>query len=220
MRVPGRSTLLTITPKALLLRLEGADWVSGIIDDSERYMPDTNNPKLLRPGLILGHNSDDGKWYICWGALLSADEAAGQTTLSVTTGTGNTRFTTSDPDAAAFNIKIIGPGGTPGEQDLGAATTVAADSIIVTNALNVLYPTGSYVYRSPATDYGQDIAQGILYDYVSMDDGIGGDIDVQAQILVRGLVDESELVAKTDKHVGELRDPALGDIAHQILFES
>ena len=191
MRIPGTATLLTLTPKALITR-GLPTLISGIIDDSERYMPDSSNPKLLRPGLILGHNSNDGKWYICWCTLLSAAEAAGQTTLSVSTGEGNTRFTTSDPDAAAFNAKIIGPGGIPGEQDLGAVTTVAANSIIVTNALAVEYPANSYVYRSPATDYDQDVGQGILWDYVSVDDGIGGDIDVQTLILTGGIVDQSE----------------------------
>jgi hypothetical protein len=219
-RVPGRATLLTLTPKALLRRMAGADWISGIIDDAERYMPDSANPKLLRPGLALGYNTNDGKWYICWCALLTAAEAAGQTTLSVTTGTGNTRFTASDPDGSAFNVKIIGPGGIPGEQDLGAVTGVAASTITITNSLNVEYPANSYVYRSPATDYDQDVAQGILWDYVSVDDGIGGDTDVQAQILVRGVVDESELDAVTDLQIGQLRDATVGAIAHELLFES
>ena len=219
MRVPGTATLLTLTPKALITR-GLPTLISGIIDDSERYMPDSSNPKLLRPGLILGHNSNDGKWYVCWCTLLSGAEAAGQTTLSVTAGQGNTRFTASDPDAAAFNVKIIGPGGIPGEQYLGAITSVEANTITITTALLVEYPANSYVYRSPATDYDQDVAQGILWDYVSVDDGVGGDIDIQTLILVGGIVDESELTAKTNLHIGQLRDSDLGDVAHDFLFES
>lgn len=184
-------------------------------------MPNSSSPMWLPAGLPLGHNSNTGKWVICWGAELSADEAAGQTTLSVTTGTGNTRFTASDPDAAAFNVKIIGPGGFPAEQDLGALTGTAANTITATNALAVGYLAGSYVYRSPATDYDQDIAQGILLDEVSVDSGIdGGDVEVQARILVEGVVDQSEMVYALDLFLSQLRDPTVGDIAHQIRFES
>ena len=220
MLTPGRSTLLTITPKQLLRSTVGMRTTSGIIDHVERYMPDSSNPKMLRPGLVLGHNSNTGNWVICWCTLLSADEAAGQTTLSVTAGTGNTRFTTSDPGSAAFNVKIIGPGGFPAEQDLGAVTTVAANTIIITTALAVGYPSGSYVYRSPATDYDQDVAQGILLDYCSMDDGIGGDADQQTVILVEGVIDQSELTAPTNLLIAQLRDPTLGDVAHAFRFES
>ena len=220
MRIPGSRTLLTITPKALLRTLVGARFYAGIIDDAERDMLNTGATLILRPGLILGHNTSDGKWYICWGSQLSAAEAAGQTTLSVTTGHGNTRFTTSDPDSNAFNVKIVGPGGTPAEQDLGALTGVAASTITVTTALNVAYPSGSYVYRSPATDNDQDIAIGILYQYTSVDNSLGGDIEASAQILVAGTIDESELIGATDLQIGQLRDPNLGDIAHQFMFES
>lgn len=220
MRAPGVSTDITTAPKAVLKYASTGRWVSGIIDDAERYMPSSANPKWLPAGMIVGRNSNSGLWFICWGAELSADEAAGQTTLSVTTATGNTRFTASDPDAAAFNIKIVGPGGFPAEQDLGAITGVAANTITITNALVVGYPSGSYVYRSPATDYNQDVAVGILDTEVSLDDGYGGSRFVQVPILVGGIVDTTQLAYSLDLWLSQLRDGTVGDIVHGFGFES
>lgn len=219
MLAPRTATLITITPKALIRR-GPYTLLPGIIDDAERDMANTGATKILRPGLIFGHNSSDAKWYICYGAKLTAAEAVGQTTLSVTTATGNVRFTASDPDSAAFNVKIVGPAGMPAEQDLGAIVSVAASTIVVTNPLEFEYPSGSYVYRSPATDYDQDVAQGILFAHTSTDDGIGGDAEAIGLFLVQGVIDESELIGATDLQIGQLRNPALGDIAHQLLFES
>ena len=217
MRVPGIATVYETISKALIKR--GVPiFTSGIMDSAERDMLHTGYTLILRPGLILGRNTNNGRWFICYGTTLSADEAAAQTTLSVVKGTG--LFPASDPDAAAFNIKIVGPGGIPAEQNLGAVVTVGATSIVVTTALLVDYPSGSFVYRSPATDYGQDIAQGILWSEASVDAEIGGgDVDAQVVILTHGIVDSAQLIGSTDLFLGQLRDPDVGSIAHRFEFE-
>lgn len=220
MLAPGQRIKAVFIPKALIVR-GSRTRIGGTIDSAERDRLNTSYPMILRPGLILARNSNNGRWYICWGTTLSADEAAAQTTLSVATGTGNDgRFDLSDPDSNADNIWIVGPGGIPGTQDLGALSGIAASTITVTNGLNVMYPSGSYVYRAPATTpYDADIAQGILYENVSVDAGFGADGNVQADILTHGIVDSNQLIGSINLWQGQLMDPTIGNVAHEITFE-
>ena len=208
------SQLLT-TPKALLKCSPSlCRFISGVIGSAERDRLHIQNTKVLRPGLMLGHNSDTKKWMVIHATYLSAAEAAGQTTLSVLASSGSGRFVAND------NIKIVGPGGIPGEQDLGLLVTANADTLVVTTALVVAYPANSFLYKSAATDYDADVAQGILYEFTAVDDGLGNAADCEAMILTHGVVDSDEIIGSTNLSLGQLMDMTVGDIAHQIGFES
>jgi hypothetical protein len=110
---------------------------------------------FLEYGLLMGKNSSTSKWYPIRGTTLSADEAQGQTVLSVTR---------PGIFQAGDNVKIVAADGTPAEQDLGAVVTVGASTITVTNALTDAagFASADWIYWSPATDYTQDVAVGVL----------------------------------------------------------
>lgn len=95
----------------------------------------------LLAGTVMGKRSD-GQYAPVRRSSLSADEAIGQTELSVT-------------DPAIFSVgqvvSIQKADGSEGE-DLGAVTAVGANTITVTNALAAAKSTGAYVYVSDGSE--------------------------------------------------------------------
>lgn len=95
----------------------------------------------LLAGTILGKRSD-GQYAKVRRTTLSADEAIGQTVLSVT-----------DPTIFSIGqtVKIMEADGTEVE-NLGAITAIGADTITVTTALVAAKTSGAYVYVADGSE--------------------------------------------------------------------
>jgi len=199
---------------------EGARFVSGILDSAQLDHWHSDPARTyLRRGLIVGKSAGNSRWYVCRGEELSADEAAGQTTLSVAL-TPWTEGSAGTADTGA-NVFIRSADGTSGPQDLGAIVSrVASTSVTITTGLIIAYVTGDYLYVSPAAADGRHIACGILADDVDMLDpnDPSSTVHQQVSICVAGMVDSTKLLNPMNKFLAELRDSGAGNQGHSFFF--
>jgi hypothetical protein len=171
---PGIQTHPGSKPNIVLKPGSPAWPISGVIDKTSRDPWNSDSVYVLRPGLVLAKHADTGKWHVHRGCLTDAQEAIGQTTISVAD---------TDPFQVGDNIIICEVDGSEVE-DLGAITAITEGvSITITTALQAQKETGSYVWVGTADDDNLGYPAGILAGECKVVDEDGNAVDATAEII-------------------------------------
>jgi hypothetical protein len=148
--------------------------ISAVIDKSSLDPWNSESHYVLRPGLVLARHATTEKWHVFRQTLTDAQEAIGQTTISVAS---------TEPFEVGDNVLICEVDGSEVE-DLGAIVSIAAGATItVTTALQAQKETGSYVWVAGADDDELGYAAGILAGECKVVDDYGTAVDATAEII-------------------------------------
>jgi hypothetical protein len=142
---------------------------------------------IIRAGTVMSCNADTGNFQPVCRTTLDEDEAALQTTLSVTSTT---------PFRPGVNVYICHAGDLQLTyvEDLGAVTAIVPGvSITVTNALTDDFLTGDFVWVD--TGECEGVARGILMDDVDLKAGICNRANAVATgaMMVHGYVNDKDV---------------------------
>jgi len=203
--VPGIGTTRTAQYRKVLLTDRGAVYLPGgkvIKGSASRDPGNTGYVHTLRPGILLGKRTSDGKYApSVIGALTTAYSASSDgTSLTVPTAVATeiARRLTVGTD----EIQICGPssagGAVSSEHRVVSAVNTATGVVTLASAL-----TNDYVVGSLVQPYdGSQTPLGLLPDGygIKVTDEDENDIDVELpQLLIGGVVDASQIINYTDE---------------------
>jgi hypothetical protein len=188
---PGSIQTVSVPTERILGR---SPVINAVLVSTSLWPPSTDSKYNIPKGLLVGLNSNTGKWEPIRGTQISGTEAHEQTVLSVDYGD---RFVVGDNvksclaadmvtygyDYGAVNhgaVTAVGSETTTGETEAGATTIT-----VTTHVPEAGLADGDYIYVAAATDYDAHVAVGILLNSVRMLSANDAVMDQQVQILTR-----------------------------------
>jgi len=198
-KIAGATSHPDVSGKAFIKGNSNPHVIGGFIDSGTLDPAHTGFTHIIRAGNIIGKNSNTGRWHVIRGGYTAGATNVGTTKVVLASAT---LINSGD------NVKIVPFDGASPEQDLGAVTAKSGGALTVTNALSVTVAQSAWVCASPATDYDQDVAAGILMTDVTLKNEYGAAVHAMGDIAdALAVIDSSEVRNLYGKAQEELEGP-------------